>query len=332
MPKMQDQWEVFDLVEAFLLSQAVAALHQLALLTALETPRGASELAARFKLDENLLSGTLEYVCSRTSLLRKAPGGRFVVTRNYTVAARFFLDLYLGAYGGNATQLEKILRQPKLASKSVDRKRHARAFSHAGSASLGPLPDIIRQLKFTNLLDLGCGNGELLLELASQDGEFEGWGVDTNPAMLQVARARARTARRQDRVRFVEGDCLRPGAAIPKQIRSRIGSVTACHVANEMFRDGPQRAVRWLIDLRKNFPARPLLISDYYGRLGQKKSGRVEKERETLLHDFAQLISGQGIPPASARDWRSIYSQARCQLVHIIEDKATTRFIHILRL
>jgi hypothetical protein len=77
----------------------------------------------------------------------------------------------------------------------------------------------------------------------------------------------------------------------------------------------------------KVLPDRPLLIADYYGRLGRKK-GRIS--RETLLHDYAQLISGQGVPPASAVEWRSIYSRAGCRLVHIIEDKKTTRFVHIL--
>jgi hypothetical protein len=47
---------------------------------------------------------------------------------------------------------------------------------------------------------------------------------------------------------------------------------------------------------------------------------------------FGMLISGQGIPPGSAAEWRSIYEEAGCRLVHISEDKLTTRFIHILRL
>ena len=332
MPKTQDQWQGFDLVEAFHLSQAVAALHELGLLAVLTTPRSAAKLAAEFKLDESILGGTLEYVAGRTDLLRKTSAGRFAVTRNYDIAVQFFLDLYLGAYGGNASQLKKILRNPGRASTAVDRKRHALAFAQVGRLSLGALPDIIRQLKFNNMLDLGCGNGELLLELGRQDSDFVGCGVDANPAMLKLARARVRTTRLQKRIRFIAGDCRNPGAAVPERVRSKTQSVTACHVANEMFRDGYERAVKWLKDLRRAFPARPLLICDYYGRLGQKKNGRVEKERETLLHDFAQLISGQGIPPANARQWRSIYAQAGCQLVHIIEDNATTQFIHILRL
>lgn len=332
MPKPKDQWQALDLVEAFHLSQAVFVLRELGLLAALTTPRSAAALAARFKLDENILSGTLEYVAARTDVLRKTVAGRFTVTRNYSVASQFYLDLYLGAYGRNASALRKILRNSKRASSIVDRKLHARAFAQVGHASLGALPDIIRQLHLNNLLDLGCGNGELLLELGREDSDFVGWGVDANPAMLKLARARARQARLQGRIRFVEGDCRSPGAAIPESIRSQIDSVTACHVANEMFPDGHERAVKWLQDLRRTFPERPLLISDYYGRLGQKRNGRLEKERETLLHDFAQLISGQGIPPANAKQWRSIYAQAGCRLVHIIEDQATTRFIHIVRL
>jgi hypothetical protein len=96
-----------------------------------------------------------------------------------------------------------------------------------------------------------------------------------------------------------------------------------------MFTDGHYQAVKWLRGLRQVLPGRPLLIADYYGRLGQK---RVRLSRETLLHDFAQVISGQGVPPANASQWRAIYSRAGCQLIHIIEDKTTTRFIHILRL
>lgn len=332
MPKQKDQWQAFDLVEAFHLSQAVAALHDLGLLAALKKPRRAAEVAAKFKLDEGLLRGTLEYLAARTDLLRRTADARFVVTGNYDVASQFFLDLYLGAYGGNATQLQEILRHPKRAATAVDRQRHARAFARVSHVSLEALPNIIRQLDFTNLLDLGCGSGNLLLELGKRDAEFLGWGVDANPAMLKVARAQARTAGLQSRIRFIKGDGRNIAAAVPAKVRSQICSLTACQFVNEMFKDSPQRVIKWLKDLRKTFPARPLLISDYYGRLGQKKSRKLEKERETLLHDFAQLISGQGIPPGTAGQWRSIYAQAGCQLVHIIEDQPTTRFIHLLRL
>jgi hypothetical protein len=42
------------------------------------------------------------------------------------------------------------------------------------------------------------------------------------------------------------------------------------------------------------------------------------------------LISGQGIPPPTLRDWQTIYTDAGYRIVHVIEDRATTQFIHVL--
>lgn len=325
---MPDRWRVFDVVEAFQLSHAVATLHNLGLFTTLKHPATADELSAKYSLDRDLLRGTLEYVAARTDLLRKSGEG-FVATRNYSDGARFLIDLYFGAYGGNATHLAQLLRNPSAASEVVDRVCHARAFEAVDGSALGALPEIISQLEFSHMLDLGCGNGALLLELAARDPLFRGWGIDLNEAMCKVARARIRTAGMGKRVRVMQGDCSKLSALLPNKVSAKIRSVTACNVANEMFADGHSRAIDWLRGLRQVLPRRPLLIADYYGRLG-KRPGR--GSRETLLHDYAQLISGQGVPPASRAAWRSIYSQAGCRLLHIIEDKTTTRFVHILAL
>jgi hypothetical protein len=149
--------------------------------------------------------------------------------------------------------------------------------------------------------------------------------------MLDVAQSRVRRSRLEKRLALFHSDCRELEAALPARVRASIRSLTACNVANEMFRDGQRQCIKWLQQLRKLFPGRPLLILDYYSQLG-KKSRQGPMERKTLLHDYAQLISGQGIPPANAREWRALYSLAGCRLVHIIEDNATTRFIHLLRL
>ncbi len=325
-----NRWQTFDLVEAFHLAQAVAALHDLGILAMLDQPATAERLAAKRKLDPNLLRGTLEFVAARTNLVRKSLRDRFVVTRNYAAESQFFLELYIGAYGGNATGLKKLLGDPTSAPAMVDRAHHARAFAAVDGRTLGVLPDIIHQLGFQQMLDIGCGNGELLLALARGDKNFIGWGIDSNQAMLAVARDRIRRASLEKRLRLFAGDCRNLKTALPARLRVGIHSLTACNVANEMFKDGPAEAIKWLRQLHQLFPGRPLLILDYYGRLGKRRRGPAE--RRTLLHDYAQLISGQGVPPSSAVEWRRIYSEAGCRLVHIIEDKSTTRFIHILSL
>lgn len=324
---MPDKWNVFDLAEAFQLSHAVFTLHELELFNALKKPATADELAAKYAIDGGFLRGTMEYVASRTDLLRKS-GKRFVATGQYSRRARFLLDLYVGAYGENAAQLAKLLRDSSLASGLVDRARHARAFESAGPSTLGLLPQLIERLGFDHVLDLGCGNGALLLELARQDPNFVGWGIEQNGAMFKAAKARIRAARLGKRVHVLEGDCTNLSAVLPAKVSDVVGLVTASNVANEMFADGDSRVITWLKSMRKTLGGRPLLIADYYGRLGHKE----QPSPETLLHDYAQLISGQGVPPPSATRWRSIYRSAGCRLVHMIEDKATTRFVHILRL
>jgi SAM-dependent methyltransferase len=329
MPKMPSRWDVFDLVESFQLSHAVATLHELQIFAALKKPATADELAPEYELDASLLRGMLEYVAGRTDLLRKTRN-QFVTTRRYSGDSQFLLDLYVGAYGNNARQLTRLLRDPAVAPGAIDRIRYARAFDSADGSTAEFLRELIRRLQLNHVLDLGCGNAALLVELAVQNTRFAGWGVEVNRAMCRVARKRIRAAGVGNRVRVLEGDCTDLASVLRKNLRASIGAVTACNVANEMFAEGHAQAIVWLRGIRKILPGRPLLIADYYGRLGSKRNRR--PSRKTLLHDYVQLISGQGVPPASAAEWRSIYWRAKCGLVHIIEDKATTRFIHIVRL
>jgi len=313
------KWNVFDLVEAYQLSRAVAVLNDLSVFQS-QTPFSAKQLAAKHGLDAMLLAGVLEYVALRTDLLRRTVRQEFVVTRKNS---RFLIDLYTGAYGSTAEQLAEILRDPAIAPASVDRVRYARAFESLDSAALGILPDVISALEFNYTLDIGCGNGDLLAELARRNPSFVGWGIDSNPAMHKLARA-------GKGVRFLKADGTRLREEIPESVRSQIRSITCCNFANEMFAEGERQAIKWFRELHKLFPGRPLLNCDYYGRLGRTKNRK--QQRETLLHDYAQLISGQGIPPAKMAEWRSIYSKAGCRLVHVIEDSSTTRFIHIIAL
>jgi SAM-dependent methyltransferase len=329
MQKSTNQWKAFDLAEAFHVSHAIATLNDLKVFAALEEPATAEKIASKYKLDAKLLRGVLEYLAARTDLVRKSSEG-FVTTRRYRNGSHFLIELYLGAYGGNSTKLGRVLRNPSSAPEVVDRRRYARAFDPVDRSSIGFLAQLIRKLEINRVLDLGCGSAELLFDLAKHDPSFIGWGIDINREMCRTARTMIRTAGLGKQVKLLQGDCMNPGSLLRPSASNVIEAITACNFANELFRDGHALAVEWLRGLHKAFRGRLLMIDDYYGRLGGKGGRKVA--RETLLHDYVQLISGQGIPPASAAEWRSIYSKAKCRLVHIIEDKTTTRFIHILKL
>jgi SAM-dependent methyltransferase len=317
----------FDLAEAFHLAQAVATLHEMDILDALAArPQTAKALAARHRLDPGVLGATLEYVAARTDILRRK-GRAFAATPRYDVEARFLIDLYLGAFRPNAIRLRDVLRNARVGVAAVDRDRHARAFERAAGAGERPMAGVIRSLGLGCVLDLGCGAGDLLVQLAALDRGFTGVGIEQNPRLCRIARARVRGAGLGRRIRVVHGDARRLKALLPTGLRDRIAGVTACQVANEMFRSGGSAAVAWLRTIRRVLPGRPVVVNDYYGRLGTGSRGA---DRQTLLHDYVQVVSGQGVPPATRRGWQSIYRQAGYRLAHVIEDRATTQFIHVI--
>lgn len=314
MPK-RDRLSALDLVESLQLAHAVAALQSLGIVD--DLPATAAELARKHRLDERMLRGALDYLAARTELIRKR-GETFARTRNYARESRFLIELYGLAYAPNAAQLAELLRKPKRARETVSGEHLARAFE--GARGTSPLASIAQRLQLNHVLDLGCGSGALLRELA-RDENFVGWGLDANPAMCAAARRELRGTN----VRILQGDARHVRRDVPADVRKQVRALTASQLANEMFGAGPRDAVRWLRSLRRTFPGRPLLLSDYYGRLG-----RGAFHRETWLHDYAQLISGQGIPPATFEEWNAVYEQAGYRLAHVIEDTQTTLFVHLV--
>jgi SAM-dependent methyltransferase len=319
---------VLDVVEGFHLTQAIAVLHEAGVLDPLERPCGVHEMAAKHGWDPGMLRTVLEYVACRTGLLVRE-GTRYRTTGRYDADARFLLDQYVGAYGPCVLRIASVLCDPGAGAAAVDRERHARAFAQLDRTGFEALPDVILQLELNHLLDLGCGSGSLLLALAERNPEFTGWGVDANPAMCSNARRRIRAADAQGRIRILKGDCRNPGDAIPAKLRTKIHTVSAVSLLNEFFGSGDAGAVEWLRRLRNLLPGRACLVSDYYGRLGQTNR---RSPPLTLLHDFVQALSGQGIPPANLAAWKRIYSAAGCTFVHAIEDHGGTCFVHIVRL
>lgn len=314
-------------MEGFHLAHAVTTLHDLNVLHALAgRPSTAEALAKRHRLDPAVLRYVLEYIAARTDVIRKS-GATFAATRRYGAEARFLLDLYTGAFRPNAIRLHDILRNARAGEAIVDRARHARTFEQVSGTRERAVASVIRGLGFRHVLDLGCGSGDLLVQLATADRSFTGWGIERNPQLCRAARASVRAARLTRRVRVIQGDSRRLAALLPRGIRETVTGVSACHVANEMFRPDATVAAAWLRGIRRTLPGRPVVVNDYYGRLGTSSRG---EHRHTLLHDYAQLISGQGIPPSTLREWRAIYADAGYRLVHVLDDRATTQFIHVI--
>ncbi|MFI6844456.1 methyltransferase domain-containing protein [Kitasatospora sp. NBC_00085] len=326
---MAERRTALDLVEGFHLAHAVAALHEEGILAALERPGPAEPLAERRGLDAAWLRILLDYTAANTELLERTPDG-YRATSQYDAQARGLLDQYIGAYGPNARQLRTLLREPRHAAATVDRARHAAAFAGLDrSPALGLMAEVIAQLGLGRLLDLGCGAGTLLRDLAGRDPGLTGWGVDANAAMCEEARRRLAGAGLAGRVTVVHGDCSRLEQVLTAEVRDQVETLSATSLLNEFFADGPSAAVAWLRRLRELFPGRALIVADYYGQVGRREP---PWPRMHALHDVVQVISGQGVPPGDRAGWVEVYEEAGCVPVHLIEDGRSTFFVHILRL
>jgi len=55
-------------------------------------------------------------------------------------------------------------------------------------------------------LDLGCGTGDLAVQLAKMAGDIEIIGLDYSPPMLEIAREKAARSVKEKRISFVYGD------------------------------------------------------------------------------------------------------------------------------
>jgi SAM-dependent methyltransferase len=317
-----------DLAEGFYLAHTLLAFERHGILDSLARPFTATGLARRHRVRADLLRATLELLAARTNLVA-CHAGKFRLASEFDDDARFIIHQYLGTYGPVATVLDRVLQNPKLAAAKIDRKQHAKAFENGPTLSCDLITDLIAQLGFNNVLDLGCGNGALLAELTERVKGFSGFGLDSNPAMCTVARRRFSDMPRTSRVKIFRGDSRRPEAAIPGPVVRQVRTLAAASLVNEFFGSGNDEAERWLAHLKAVFPGRTLLIGDYYGQLGY---GRPVRSRMLAMHDLVQAISGQGVPPPDLASWKTIYRNARCSLVHVVEDRDSTFFVHLLRL
>ena len=72
-------------------------------------------------------------------------------------------------------------------------------------SGVGAMLDLAKIGKDDVVYDLGCGDGRIVIAAAKRDAK-KAVGVDIDPERIQEARANAKAAGVEDRVRFVEGD------------------------------------------------------------------------------------------------------------------------------
>lgn len=277
----------------------------------------------------------LDYVEERTAMLLRRGPDRYLLNPDYAPYSRlgFHFDKLMGAYGPLLDDLEAALVSGPAARDLVDEQALADAFAGLGSGTAGLQAHVMREWDVDSLLDLGCGSGSVLIELASANAGFRGWGVDASASMCAVALERVERAGVGEAVRIVHADVRELECSLDESARCQIDALHGRSLLNELFAAGPGEATRLVAMLSRLFPGRLFFVSDYYGKLGLR-GDLGGAYGQTLLQDVAQVLSGQGVPPPDLAGWAQVYLDAEVELLHAYEDErdGVAWFIHVLRL
>lgn len=332
------RWPLMDVIEGYYLGCVLDFLHREGILDALAAGEDPRSVAQARSFDPKRLESLLEYASSCCDILEQCGEGgepsRFVVSKSYSHGQLLghLLDQYIGGYGTCLRHLDAVLRHPLAGQRLVDLERHAKAFSRSKGASVPEMVGLIEGLEIDYLLDLGCGAGQLLTHLAQRNPGFRGVGVEASQIVAGLAHKRIADLKLEERIEIIDCEVGDLERFLSDERRSAVQALSAVSVANAHFgRDG--KIDDFLRSLRRLFPERIVLFSDYYGRLGTYVSDTRAYQR-TLVHDVAQLASGQGVPPSSLEEWRQIYDRTSCALVDAFDghNGGIAWYIHVVQL
>jgi SAM-dependent methyltransferase len=292
------------------------------------------EIARLRGYDVFTLRMLLEFVAVKCDLLERNSIGEFEIGHTYADRARLnhLLSQYVGAYGPCLLSIEQIAANPSIGRALKNNEQHAAAFG--GDEPDRLLVDIVEDLAFDKLLDLGCGGGQLLNALVKKRPSIRGVGIDINPLAIDTAKNSAQASQLSDRIIYLVGDFRKVLGDFSREQLSQVDAVVAANVLNEFFANpSGAEVVEVLTQLRQFIPGALLIVSDYYGRLGTPLSS-CSRWHPTITHDLVQVLSGQGVPPSDPAAWADIYARASCLQVGRIEGETDgiAWFVHLVRI
>jgi SAM-dependent methyltransferase len=331
---------VVDAIEGFYITLILDFFHQEGVLKAVADGKELPVIAEESGFDCQLLTNLFEYVALRLDLLDRRESNlqtQFSLNPACREAplVEHLIDQYVGGFGPCFRQLATILRAPKCASSFVSHSRHAQAFSCPDShANVKEVVQLLESFEVDFILDIGCGGCQLLCELALRNPSLNGIGIDANPVIVDVARANIARCELAERLKVFCGNVAEVGKELTAAQRKAVDVIVAVSVANAYFGERSHRSITMFFEsLRSLFPNRIMIICDYFGRLGSSITDPQEWQR-TLIHDLAQVVSGQGVPPKDIQEWTNIYREASCDLIQSYEGRTAgiAWFIHVIQL
>jgi SAM-dependent methyltransferase len=272
-----------------------------------------SKAAAELDLDAEILQILIEFMVGRA--LMKLEDGAFVLTDRgkvyWNYVTRGALMTHLGGYNPLMINLSPLLRKEiDINDPRLDRIGRIVALG-AGQTLLGNgtvtwIRDMLASLGKKCVLDLGCGAGVFLTQLALKWPDGRGIGIDMNADAIAEAKEQARVDGVADRVQFFAEKLTDAPLTLSPNVVAQVDVITAMFILHEFYGRGGTAAIAAVISsLRKHFPGRMLLMAegtrfDPY----EKRTGPIRNHAQ-LDYSLIHPLSRQG-PLRTPDEWKEI--------------------------
>lgn len=303
--------EVASTLRGYVLFHVLYALAEVGLLERLA--RGESfHPAAEPGLDGETLGALARYLFGLGYLDRRGDG-------SYRLGVELgerdgdFLRMFF-AYDDLFSHLAPVLRGERSYGRDLFRDPALDALASGRICRGFSYPAVVRrveELAPERLVDLGCGSGELLIELCRALPELRCLGVDLAPEAVAVARWKLAEAGFADRVELVPGDILADDweAILPRPERDRTELLVSSAVFHEFAYPDLDRLEAALAGVRRAFPVARLLLAE---SVEQEDEVLRAQPSGSLEHHLFHRLSKQGI--AHPNRWRHVFEAGGYQI------------------
>lgn len=273
-------------------------------------------------LDENVLQWLLEYLVGRG--IMKPEGTAVVLSEQgqpyWNYLTRGVLTCHLGGYNPMLTRLGPLLRKEiGLDDPSLSRSGRLVAMG-AGYTILanGTIPwvlSIIKELGGQFVLDLGCGVGDFLIQLALTWPHGRGVGIDMDAEAIAEAKKKAEKYDVANRIAFQQAELSDKPMRMEEDALANIDTLTAIFMLHEFGGRGGASAISTAIgSLNKQFPGRKLLMVEGTRADPSALCASPPRTYGQLDYSFLHPLSRQG-PLRTPDEWKQIIESAGATLL-----------------
>lgn len=243
---------------------------------------------------------------------RLTPRGR-MLTSEISLAR---LGFYLEAYAPVTRGLTELLTGDAVYGKDVVRaggplSRHSGAVTTV--SYVGLVTEALAGREPGRVLDIGCGDGSLVLQLCAGNPELCGAGIDISPDAIENARLNSKREGLDERTSFAVADAFAPDTW--PEPASAADVVIGVGVLHELFRDGEDAVIAVLDRMADALGDGKVFL------LGEPELRYDNRENDSdffLVH----VLTNQGTP-RDRTAWLDVFGRSRLRCERIFTNAVT---------